>query len=317
MQSAVPELQKPTDQGDDDGQGASPAPAAQRDRQADRSEDVDDDGTLPDEITPEEMAKYAQSAKRRIRKLWHQRRALRMEVQRLKTLEPQAQAADSVSTFLRENDISREDFLHGLNVMREIRRGNFAAARAGLEPYWNLIEQYMGNQLPPDLQEAVRQGQMTTQAAVAFSKERMDRAMLENRHQRTQQVAANQQQYYQQQQEAARVHALADAIANEVNTWERTVWQHDPNYAAKADAVRHTMLAVIAEQGKPQSVAHGIAIAREAYRRVNEWKTSWAPPKRPTSRGPSSTGRTSGAAPEAKSIHEIVQRARETFAHAS
>jgi hypothetical protein len=316
VQSAVPELQRQTELQDDDGQGASPAPTAQRDRQAARSEDVDDDGTLPDEITAEEMAKYAQSAKRRIRRLWHQRRELRIEVQRLKALEPQAHAADSVSTFLRENDISREDFLHGLNVMREIRRGNFAAARAGLEPYWNLIEQYMGHQLPPDLHEAVRQGQMTTQAAVAFSKERMDRAMLENRHQRTQQVAAQQQQFYQQQQEAQRVHALADAIANEVNAWERTVAAHDPNYAAKADAVRHTMLAVVSEHGKPQSPAHGVAIAREAYRRVNEYKTSWAPPKRPTSRGPSSTGRTTGAAPEAKDLFEVIARARET-AHAS
>ena len=273
---------------------------------------MDDDGTLPDEITSEEMAKYALSAKRRIRKLWNQRRELRNEVLRLREIEPQAQAADSVSTYLRDNDIGREDFLMMLELGSALRRGEWDKFAAGIEPYYNLAQQALGRQLPPDLQNAVRQGQMTTEAALHFSKERLQRALLENRHQRVQQVAEQQQQHYQQQQHLQQRTNLANAVRDHVNAWERAAMQHDPDYAAKRSAVQDTMWAVVRETGAPQSPEHGVAIAREAYRRVNERYRSWAPPKRPTSRGPSSTGRTTGAAPEAKSLLDVVKQARES-----
>lgn len=309
VQSAVPELQK-TDQQDADGRDASPASTAQTDQAA--SPEVDDDGSLPDEITSEEMAKYALSAKRRIRKLWNQRRELRDEVQRLKQIEPQAQAADSVSNYLRENDIGREDFLHMLDLGSSLRRGDFQRFYAGIQPYVQLAEQYLGISLPPDLQNAVRQGQMTTEAAAHFTRERMDRQLLQNKHVQTQQRAEQQQQHYQQQQVMQQRYALANAVKDRVNAWERAAMQHDPDYAAKKAAVQDTMWAVVREVGSPESPEHGVAIAREAYRRVNERYRSWAPPKRPTSRSPSSTGRTTGAAPEAKSLLDAVKQARES-----
>ena len=258
------------------------------------------------------MAKYALSAKRRIKRLWNQRRELRSEVDRLKAIEPQAQTAEHVSTFLRDNGISRDDFLLGLKLMGAIATGDFATARAGMEPYWNLIEQYHGNQLPPDLLNAVRQGQMTTEAAVQFSRERLNRAMLEQKHQRTQQAAEQQQRSFQTQQEEQQRKVLADNVANHVNAWERAAMQHDPAYAEKQAAVRNTMWAVVRETGGTiRSPEHAVGVVREAYRRVNEQYRSWTPPKRSTSRSPSSTGRTTGAAPEAKSLLDVVRQARE------
>ena len=126
VQSAVPELQR-TVRADDDGSDASPASFTEKDQSG---ADVDDDGTLPDEITAEELSKYALSAKRRIRKLGAQRHGLRVEVQRLQALIPQAQVADSVSTFLRDNNISRDDFLLGLKVMGALGTGDIPTARA-------------------------------------------------------------------------------------------------------------------------------------------------------------------------------------------
>jgi hypothetical protein len=105
---------------------------------------------------------------------------------------------------------------------------------------------------------------------------------------------------------------LGNAVRDHVNAWERTVAQHDPDYAAKRDAVRDTMWAVVRETGTPESPEHAVKIAREAYRRVNERYARWSPPKRPTSRGPSSTGRTTGASPEAKSLLDVVRQARES-----
>jgi hypothetical protein len=309
VQSAVPDLQRPT-QGVWDEQDASPASTARRDRSS--PDDADDDGALPDQITSEEMAKYALSAKRRIRKLAKQRHELRAEVSRLKAVVPQAQAADSVSTYLRDNDIGREDFLMMLDLGASLRRGDFQRFYAGIKPYVDLAEQYLGVSLPPDLQNAVRQGQMTTEAATHFSRERMDRILSQNKAQRTNALAGQQQQYFQQQQVAQQRTALANAVAAHVNAWEQMAMKHDPDYAAKRAAVQDTMWAVVRETGAPQSPEHAVNIAREAYKRVNERYARWAPARRPTSRNPSSTGRTTGAAPEAKTIHDAVRLALES-----
>jgi hypothetical protein len=309
VQEAVPSLRQ--EQGEAiGGEGASPASTA-KDRTA-SPDDVDDDGALPDEITSEEMAKYAQSAKRRIKKLAKQRHELRGEVERLRGIEPSAKAADSVSSYLRENDIGREDFLHGLELMSAVRRGDFQTFYAGIQPYVKLAEEYLGVSLPADLQQAVRQGQMTTEAASRFSRERMDRAIAQSTQHRVQQQAAAQQQHFQQQAAVQQREHLANSVRDRVNAWEQTVIQHDPDYAAKRAAVQDTMWAVVRETGVPQSPEHAVSIAREAYKRVNERYRSWAPPKRPTSRGPSSTGRTTGAAPEAKSLLDVVRHARES-----
>jgi len=307
VQSAVPELRR-ADQKDDDGEGASPAPTAK----SDQAPEVDETGDTPENLTKEELANLTHGVKQRIYKLAKQKHELRAEVERLKGMEPQAQAADSVTKYLRDNDIGREDFLHMLDLGTSLRKGDFQRFYAGIKPYVDLAEQYLGISLPPDMAQAVRQGQMTTEAAVRFARERMDRAILQNRHERTQQTAVQQQQYFQQAQEMQQREVLANNVRDHVNQWERTVAAHDPNYAAKAAAVRDTMWAVVRETGKPQSPEHAVGIAREAYRRVNERYSSWVPPKRPTSRSPSSTGRSTGAAPEAKSLLDVVRQARES-----
>ena len=119
VQRAVPELRPPGQEDAADGPGASPAQVAKDGTAA------DDDPTLPDEVTPDELAKLSQSAKRRINKLNSQRKKLAGEVQRLKTLEPSAQAADQVTRYLRDNDISKDDFLLTLELASAMRRGDF------------------------------------------------------------------------------------------------------------------------------------------------------------------------------------------------
>lgn len=310
VQQAVPELRSSrTDETTDETPGASPAPTARSDQQP--SVEVDDP-TLSDDATPEELAKYSQSAKRRIGKLVKQRNDLRGEVERQKTMEPSAKAADSVSQYLRDNDIGRDDFLLTLELAAAMRRGDFRTFYEGVQPYMKLAEKYLGVSLPADLQQRVREGHMTTQAATAFARERMDRAMAQNRHMRAQQFSQAQAQQFHQQQQVQQREVLANQVRDAVNGWEQTVMGADPDYAAKRAAVQDTMWAVVREKGAPQSPDHAIEIAREAYRRVNERYRSWTPPKRPTSRSPSSTGRTTGAAPEAKSLLDVVRQARES-----
>ena len=303
VQRAVPELRQSDDQEGAD-EGASPAQAA-------KDKTSDDDPELPDEATPDELAKLSQSAKRRIKKLSSQRQKLASEVERLKTLEPSAQAADQVTKYLRDADISREDFLMGLELMAAMRRGDFRTFYAGVQPYVKLAEEYLGVALPEDLQQQVQQGHMTTQAAAMYSRERMDRAIAQTNAARQQQAFQQHQQMSAQQQQVQQREVLAARVRDTVNNWESQVARTDPDYAAKKAAVQNTMWAVVREQGIPQSPEHGLEIAREAYRRVNDQYRAWAPQRRPTMRSPSSTGRTAGVSPEPKSLLEAVKFARE------
>ena len=298
VQRAVAEPRQSQQDGADRGSGASPPQVADKDKPA----GSDDDGDLPDEISPEELAKLSQSAKRRINKLNNQRKRLQGELQRV---QPSAQAADQVTKYLRDNDISREDFLMTLELASAMRRGDFRTFYEGVKPYMKLAEEYLGHSLPPDLQQQVQQGHMTTQAAAMYSRERMDRAMAQTN-------ATRQQAALQQHQQLSSQKVLADQVAAAVNLWEANVIGSDPRYAAKKPAVQSTMLALAKEYGPPRSPENGVQLAQEAYRRVNEQYKLWAGPQRQaTSRVPSSTGRTAGAAPEAKTLLEAVRFARE------
>jgi hypothetical protein len=308
VQRAVPELRQSQREGaDTGGPGASPTQVADKDKTA-----GDDDPELPDEVSADELAKYSQTAKRRINKLAKQRQKLAGEVQRLKTLEPSAQAADQVTKYLRDNDISRDDFLMTLELASAMRRGDFRTFYEGVKPYVKLAEEYLGLSLPPDLQQQVQQGQMTTQAAALYSRERMDRAMAQSNAARQQQLHQQFAQSTQTQQEQQQKQYLATQVRDTVNAWEQQIMRSDPDYAAKQPAVQDTMWAVVREQGPPQSTDHAIAIATEALRRVNQRYQAWAPQRRPTSRTPSSTGRTAGVTPEPKTLHDVVKQARES-----
>jgi hypothetical protein len=309
VQRAVPELRpSPVEDADGGGPGASPAQVADKDRPA----GSDDDPALPDEITPDELAKYGKTAKRRINKLTRQRESLQGEVQRLKQLEPSAQAADQVTRYLRDNDISKDDFLLTLELASAMRRGDFKKFYEGVQPYVRLAEEYLGVSLPADLQQQVQQGHMTTQAAAMYSRERMDRAMAQTNAARQQMMFQQHQQVAQQTQAQQQRQYLASQVANTVNAWETRIAQSDPDYAAKKTAVQNTMWAVVREQGVPQSPDHAVKIAEEALRRVNADFARWAPQRRPTSRSPSSTGRTAGVTQEPKTLKEAVQLARES-----
>ena len=220
-----------------------------------------------------------------------------------------SEAAESVTKYLRDNDIGRDDFLLLLELGAAMRRGDFQAFYAGVRPYMDLAEQYLGLQLPPDLQQRVQQGHMTTEAAKLFSRERMDRALAQGQAMRHATINASTSQQNAQT-------ALANAVADKVNAWERATAAADADYGAKQAAVQNMMWSVVRQVGAPQTPEQAVAIAQEAYKRVNDQYKAWVgagSPRRPTSRQPSSTGRINGAAPEPKNLAEAIGQARASF----
>ena len=259
---------------------------------------------LPDEVTQEEFSQYTPRMRRRVQKLVDQRRSLQGQVDQLRqSLGPGAEAADQVSNYLRDNDISREDFLLTLELAAAMRRGDFRAFYAGVKPYMDLAEQYLGLQLPQDLQAVVQRGEMSPLAAAIFHRERMDRALSDT--QRLRQAHS-----IDMRDSAAAQQSLRQSVMNSVNAWEAGIVQQDPDYALKKAAVNDTMWSVLRERGNPQTPEQAVSIAHEAYQRVNRHYQNWGPPpRRPTSRTPNSTGRFNGAAPEPRNLREAVEQA--------
>ena len=301
VQKAVSdEDQRPSPRESREPSGAPLAPGTQPVLAA-QSRPADD---LPDDISQDEYSQYSPRTRRRIEKLVEQRRVARAAIDQMRqNLGPGAEAADQVSKYLRDNDISREDFLLTLELAAAMRRGDFRSFYVGVKPYMDLAEQYLGLALPQDLQTVVQRGEMSPQAAAIFHRERMDRALSDT--QRLRQAHS-----IDMRDTAAAQYPLQSNVMNSVNAWEAGIVQRDPDYALKKAAVSDTMWSVLRERGNPQTPEQAVAIAQEAYQRVNRHYQNWGPPpRRPTSRTPTSTGRFNGAAPEPRNLREAVEQA--------
>ena len=119
VQRAVPELPRKTKEGADEGVNREPRPLKSQVRTEPHPTMTP---SYPRRSPPTSRAKYGKTAKRRINKLTRQREKLQGELQQM---QPSAQAADQVTKYLRDADISRDDFLMTLELAAAMRRGDF------------------------------------------------------------------------------------------------------------------------------------------------------------------------------------------------
>ena len=167
-----------------------------------------------DDPSEEEMARYTSRTRDRIKQLLGQRDSARTEAE---THKADAEMANGLRSFLSENRIQKEDFTLLLDLGVALRKGDFRTFYEGVGPYVQLAEEALGITLPADLQQAVQQGMMTTEAARQYSRERMARQIAESQNTQTQQET---QQFVSRQQQDA----LSQAVSGAVNQWEaRTV----------------------------------------------------------------------------------------------
>jgi hypothetical protein len=189
-----------------------------------------------------------------------------------------------------------------------MRRGDFKSFLEGVGPYVQLATQALGITLPQDLQNEVTQKRLTFDAAAQVSRDRYARALAEQRATRVTQVANTQHSAAQQQH-------LSQSIEQAVSAWETGIRATDPDYARKEETVKNFLWAVVQERGAPNSTAHAVEIAKEAYARANRSIQQFSPQRQPTRAVPSSINRAaSGARPEPKSLMEAamagLERAR-------
>ena len=270
----------------------TPDPSAPKvEGQADKPATEDDkDPNVDDETVPPETSA---ATRNKVNKLLKQRRELRREVE---TLRPDANVGNRVSSFARENDLAPDDIVFGLNAMAAVRRGDYATFYKALAPYVRKAQEVLGLVLPEDLGGRVQAGHMSEAAAreLAVARFNQQRAEVEAR-ENAARSSAQAIQYVQTDVQRA------------VTSFEERLAANDPDYAAKADAIKRTAQAILFERGgKIGTVQDALEIVQAAHREVSSQFRRFAPAPRATSPAPNGYSQQPNARPAPKNMMEAA-----------
>ena len=274
-----------------DPKDGTPDPSAPKiEGQTEKPAEEDKDPNVDDETVPQDAS---QATKNKVNKLLKQRRELRREVE---VLRPDANVGNRVSSFARENDLAPDDIVFGLNAMAAVRRGDYASFYKALAPYVRKAQEVLGLVLPDDLGGRVQGGHMSEQTAreLAVTRFRQERAELEAR-ENAERSSAQQIQYVQ------------NDVQRAVTTFEERLAANDPDYAAKADAIKRTAQALLHERGgKIGTVQDALEIVQAAHREVSNQYRRFAPAPRATSASPNGFSQQPNARPAPKNMMEAA-----------
>jgi hypothetical protein len=278
-------------------EGGAPSPQApDSGEQAARTPNESDDDAAIDDEPPADATPLV---RKKINKLLRQRRELRDQVVRL---EPDANIGGQLSNFARENDLSPDDITRAVSLAASIRRGDWHGFYNQVAPYVRKAQEYLGLVLPEDLGQRVQQGHMSEVAAREFARTRFDhdRAQLEAR-------------TTQQRNDAQRVEFVQADVQRAVTTFEERLAASDPDYRAKADAIRRATQALLFERGgRISSVKEALDIVQAAHSEVTSQFRRLIPQPRATSPSPSGHSQQPNARAAPKSLMEAALAGLET-----
>lgn len=261
-------------------------PTSEDQAQADEAEEgLDDDEPAPPETAP--------AVRKKINKLLKQRRELRAE---LSQLQGPAQIGSELQAFAQSNDLTGDDISNTLRIAALARAGDYKSFYEAIAPLVRTAQEYLGLTLPPDIASRVKQGHMTEAAGREFARQRFDaqRSDLE----RTAAETAHRQQTVQ---------SVQNDVRRMVSQFELRLSASDPDYKAKAPAVRRAAQALLFERGGTiNSVEDALAITRDAYEEVNRQVRSYQPRPTATAPKPNGASQTPSARQAPKSLMEAA-----------
>ena len=272
-----------------DGSPTPPAPTAEE--QAGKPTEEGKDGEAENE--EQLLAEASAATRNKVNKLLKQRRELRREVE---TLKPDANVGFRLASFARENDLAPDDIVLGMNAMAAIRRGDYASFYRSISPYVRKAQEVLGLVLPEDIGGRVQAGHLTEQTARELAQARF-------REQQAQDAARVNAERYASQQ----VQAVQTDVQRAVSSFEERLAANDPDYKAKADAIRRTAQALLHERGgKIDGVQEALEIVQAAHQEVSNQFRRFAPQPRATSPYPNGNSQQPNARPAPKNMMEAA-----------
>jgi hypothetical protein len=166
-------------------------------------------------------------------------------------------------------------------------------------PYLELCNQALGISLPADLQAKVDNGDIAPEDAAELSTSRFANARLQSQ---TEANTAAQVTARANEEQASN----AAAVNGAVSQWETETRARDPDYARKVAAVVRISQAMIAENGRPNTPAAGVELAKLAYQEANRMFAGAMPAPVPTRKGPEGAPNNGNVRPEPKTFMEAA-----------
>jgi len=258
------------------------------------TEERTETATGEEDGTEEELpANVAPKIAKKVNQLLKQRKELRDQVAQL---QPASAIGSELSDFARQNDLSSDDIIKAISLAAAIRHGDWHGFYAQVGPYVRRAQEYLGLVLPEDLGQRVRQGHMTEAAAREFARTRFDAN-------RAQALADAQSQ----QNQVMQVHGIQQEVQRAVANYETRLAAADPDYRAKADAIRRTTQAMLHERGgQIHSVQEAVDIVYAAYNEVTNQYRRLMPAPRATNPVPNGNSQQPSAHAAPKNLMEAA-----------
>ena len=257
----------------------------------------DDESSPETEASAEEVPDSVPApVKKKIRKLQKEALKYKHEIENLK---PSAEIGQQLQNYASSNNLSSEDVVFALDLAAMVARNDYDGFYKVISPLIRHAQEVTGVVLPQDLQGMVEQQQMTPQMAQEFARTRFERAQYENQARQMQQVQQTQQ-----------VSQVKDTVQRSVSAFEQRLAAQDPDYKAKADAVRRAAQAMLYERGgRINNQQEALQIVQAAYNEVNQQYRRINKPSRATAPTPgASNPQTPPARTAPKSLMEAAMQ---------
>lgn len=173
--------------------------------------------------------------------------------QKAKQLEPLAQQATVLNDFMRDNNISTQEFQSALQYLRALKNDP-AAAFTMLKPTYEQLAQLNGEVLPPDLQAEVAAGTLPLERAKQIAKGQAQEGY---------QRARNQWQQQGQQQGSQAI------VAQSTQLWVQTKQSIDPDLKEGTPLWKQTDL-VLRSMSPATDAQTAMANCENAYKQAKE-----------------------------------------------
>lgn len=232
-----------------------------------------------DDPTEEELKNYSPHARKRIGQLLGQRKELREQMEgfqrETEPLKAQAKIAADLQSFVQTTGLTKDDLDAGFNIMGMMRSDPQKALEA-LMPLVSQLQERVGNVLPADLANDVREGRITVDHALNLSRSRAQNAHLqETMRERDERTRAQQEQA----QFTQAVHGAATAVSD----WERSKSTSDPDWHLKHERIAQLVELEVRRTGFPQNAQAAVQLHQKALDAVNSELKKLRPSPRPMS----------------------------------
>lgn len=181
---------------------------------------------------------------------------------------------EPIREFLKNSILSEQDSVATLQIGNSVNRAlsgeeDPVSVLNQLAPIVQALQAAAGLLLPPDIQQAVNDGQISKKYAEDLAKQRAANAGLVNKTEREKQAL----QAFQQQQVEQQIHAIKMDVSKAVTDWETKQRKIDPDYEPKRELIYNQVTAALLarrNEGKVTTAKDAIDISEAAYQKVSD-----------------------------------------------